>query len=151
MIRKSRPTCRSKTARNSSTTGTCSPSKAVPPATDEQNHSSALPGSPACRGPRILAQPGSSGGHARISSLGGTRVSVGRQRTDRPGLAPAFHEDHVRLVSAGRLWSERLPPPGGENPAVRQSAGKLHSRRAAILRNGDADARQRSPAGGKSQ
>src|SRR2546422_7765629 len=116
MIRRSPLKCRNRTARNSSTIGKSSHCKAVPPVTDEQNHSSSLPGT----GNRteILAQPGSTGRHTRVSPLGGAGVSIGRQRTERPGYAPAFRENHVRLVPPCGRWLERLPPPGGENSPV---------------------------------
>src|SRR5438067_7818167 len=116
MIRRSPLNCRNRTAGNSSRIGKSSRCKAVRPVTDEQNHSSALPG----RRDRteILAQPGSTGRHTRVSPVGGAGVSGGRQRTDRPCHAPAFHENYVRLVPPGGPWLERLSPPGGKDPAV---------------------------------
>src|SRR6266545_1741025 len=147
MIPRSPLQCKNRTAKNSSTTGKFSPCKAVPPVTDEQNDSATVPG--AGDRPELLAQPGSPGWHARVSPMGGTRVSRGRRRADRPRHAPVFHENHVRLISAGGHWIERLPAPGGKNPAFRQSAGKLPPWRAAILCDGDADARQRRLVGGE--
>ena len=66
--------------------------------------------------------------------MGGARVSRGRERVDRPGLAPAFREDHVRLVPAGGLGL----PTGCRRPeenihALRQDAGELRARRAAVF------------------
>src|SRR6185437_3843585 len=138
---------RSRTAISSSTTGRSSRCKAVPPVTDEQNHSSNLPGTG--DRPEVLAQPGSPGRHGGVSPVGGARIPGGRQRTDRPGDAAAFREDHVRVVFAGGFWSERLSPAGGKDSAVRQGARKLHSRRPGILRDRHAHARDRRSTGGQ--
>ena len=66
-----------------------------------------------------------------------------------PVNAAAFHEDHVRLVPAGGRWADGLPAAGVEHPALQQAAGRLPARRAAVLRDGHADARRGHPAGGQ--
>ena len=85
--------------------------------------------------------------------MAGARIPRRGQRMERPGLAAAFRQDHVRVIPAGRVrpGGQRLPPARAENSAVQQKAGELCAWRAAVLRDGDADARQRHTAGGQVQ
>ena len=101
------------------------------------------------RGAALLAEPGRAGGHAGVPAVGGERVSRGRHGADRPGHAAALHEDHVRLVPAGGRRADGLPPAGVEHSSLQQAAGGLPARRAAVLRDGHADARRGHLAGGQ--
>src|SRR5882672_5657383 len=113
MTRKKPRGCKSCTAQKWSGIGRLNLCRRVPLVTDE-NDTSNLSG--AGIGPQILAQPGSIGGNAGVSSMGGARIPRGRQRVERPGFAAAFCQDHVSLVPlGGRRARQRVPEAGTED------------------------------------
>src|SRR3954471_18513857 len=103
--------------------------------------------------PPILAELGAIGGQAGVPDVDGAGVSGGSERMDGPGVTAAFCADNVGVLPAGGhgFGRERLPAARAEDFAVRQDAGKLRAWRAAVLRDGNADAQRGNSAGGESE
>ena len=83
--------------------------------------------------------------------MAASRISAGRKRVYGRRFAPAFRQNHVRVVRArgpGRD-GRGLPPAGGKTGAVRPAAGKLRLWRTGILCHGHAHAHRRDSAGGQ--